>query len=64
MGFGPGNGSSSATNVVVVVVVVVRGVVVLDCQCTNALSFLNRSLLFTHINDNILHRATVADFLT
>ena len=49
--FGSGNGSPNATNVVVVVVVVVL-----------LLSQPIVMKLFTHVNGNILHQATVADF--
>ena len=61
---GPGNGSPSATNVVVVVVLVL-GVVVIRISIPQG-SVGSQPIvmqLFTHIEDCILHQATVAELL-
>jgi len=53
-----GNGSPNATNVVVLLGVVTR----FSIPYGSVISQLIVMKLFTHINDNILHQATVADF--
>jgi len=59
--FGPGNGFPMATNVVLLLF----GVLVIRLSIPKAPSWgsTDRMKLFTHINVNILHQATVADFL-
>ena len=57
--FGPGNGSTSATNAVLVVVLFVTRFSKYQGSVVSQPIVMK---LFTHINDNILHRATVADF--
>ena len=55
--FRTGDGSPSATNVVLLVVVVTRFNSLRICSCST-----DRYAFFTHIKDNILHQATVAEF--
>jgi len=56
--FRPRNGPPSATNVVLLVVIVIRFFILYGYVVSQPIVM----KLFTHINDNILHQATVAEF--